>query len=128
QVTRFKREGKQYEVIVQVDDAERTTPSEISGIYVRAQSGEMVPLENLVQIVETTAPKELNHFNKLRAVKITANLNPGASLGEELAKLADIVREVAPAGTLIDYDGQSREFLESSASLFVTFFLALAFI
>lgn len=128
QVTRFKREGKQYDVIVQVDDAERTTPSEISGIYVRAVSGEMVPLENLVKIVETTAPKELNHFNKLRAVKITANLNPGASLGEELAKLADIVREVSPSSVLIDYDGQSREFLESSASLFVTFFLALAFI
>ncbi|WP_226989298.1 efflux RND transporter permease subunit, partial [Desulfuromonas sp. TF] len=63
QVTRFKREGKQYDVIVQIEDVERVTPSDLSAIYVRGNGGRMVQLSNLVAVDETVAPKELNHFN-----------------------------------------------------------------
>ncbi len=128
QVTRFKRDGKQYDVIVQVEDAERVSPADLSSIYVRGNGGNMVQLANLVQVDETVAPKELNHFNQLRAAKITASLAPGYALSDGLTALEEIAARVLPAGAVIDYDGPSREFKESSASLYVTFLLALGFI
>jgi multidrug efflux pump len=128
QVTRFKREGKQYDVIVQVEDADRATPSDLSSIYVRGNSGEMVQLANLVSVRETVAPKELNHFNQLRAAKITASLAPGYALSDGLSKLEEIAKKALPGNAVIDYDGPSREFKESSSSLLITFLLALGFI
>jgi multidrug efflux pump len=128
QVTRFKREGKQYDVIVQVEDSDRATPSDLSAIYVRGKESEMVQLANLVTVRETVAPKELNHFNQLRAAKITASLAPGYALSDGLAKLEEIAAKVLPADAVVDYDGPSREFKESSASLYITFLLALGFI
>ncbi|HSO41408.1 MAG TPA: efflux RND transporter permease subunit, partial [Rhodospirillales bacterium] len=128
QVTRFKREGEQYDVIVQIRDQDRMTPDALNRIYVRAGGGAMVPLSNLVQIEETVSPKELNHFNQLRAATITANLAPGYSLGDGLAILEAAAEEVLPGSASLDYSGQSREFKEASADIYVTFALALAFI
>jgi len=128
QVTRFKREGEQYDVIVQIRDEDRMTPEALNRIYVRAAGGAMVPLSNLVRIEETVSPKELNHFNQLRAATITANLAPGYSLGDGLAILEAAAEEVLPGTARLDYSGQSREFKEASADIYVTFALALAFI
>ena len=128
QVTRFKRDGEQYDVIVQVDNADRTTPSDIRDIFVRAKDGSMIPLGNLVTVDETVSPRELNHFGQRRAVTITANLTPGYTMGEALKFLEDVAGKSLPPGYAIDYAGQSREFKTSSASLALTFMLALAFI
>lgn len=128
QVTRFKRDGEQYDVIVQVGDAERTTPGDVSGIQVRASDGSMMPLASLIRVDETVSPRELNHFGQRRAVTITANLAPGYTMGEALRFLEDTARRVLPAGYAIDYAGQSREFKLSSSSLALAFALALAFI
>jgi multidrug efflux pump len=127
QVTRFKQNGKQYDVVVQVDDVDRTNPQDITSIYVRARSGEMVPLSNLVQVHETVSPKELNHFNKLRSATLTATLAPGYTLGEAVEFLTAEAQKLPPT---IAYDlaGESREFRSSSGGLYITFLLALAFI
>jgi len=74
------------------------------------------------------APKELNHFGQLRSAKITAALAPGYTLGEGLGFLEAAAKRALPPSAQTDLDGQSREFRESSASLYVTFLLALAFI
>ena len=128
QVTRFKRDGEQYDVIVQVADADRTTPSDIRDIFVRAKDGSMIPLGNLIKVDETVSPRELNHFGQRRAVTITANLTPGYTMGEALKFMEEVAGRSLPAGYAIDYAGQSREFKTSSASLALTFILALAFI
>jgi multidrug efflux pump len=117
QVTRFKRHGKQYDVIVQVEEGDRDTPSDLSAIYVRGSGGGMVRLSNLVTVTETVAPKELNHFNQLRAAKINASLAQGFTLAEGLAELEAIAARVLPADAVIDYDGPSREFKESRSSV-----------
>jgi multidrug efflux pump len=127
QVTRFKREGKQYEVVVQVKPQDRNTPTDLSQIFVRAGDGTMVPLVNLVTVEERVAPKELNHFNKLRAATLTATLAPGYSLGEALDFLESEAQKLPP-GIVYDFKGQSREFNQSSVGLYVVFLLALAFI
>jgi multidrug efflux pump len=128
QVTRFKQNGEQYEVIVQVENAERVAPQDIHDIYVRSANGGMAPLENLLTVSETVSPRELNHFAQRRAVAISANLAPGYTLGEALDFMETTARSLLKPGYAIDYNGQSREFRQSSASLAVTFLLALAFI
>ncbi|MDR2678175.1 MAG: efflux RND transporter permease subunit [Zoogloeaceae bacterium] len=128
QVTRFKRDGEQYDVIVQIEDIDRTTPEDIRDLYVYGRNGAMVSLSNLVKVRETAAPRELNHFAQRRAVNISANLAPDYTLGEALAFLDQTARTTLSSGYAVDYDGMSREFRQSSASLAMTFLLALAFI
>nr|WP_298684191.1 efflux RND transporter permease subunit [uncultured Dongia sp.] len=127
-VTRFKRDGRQYDVVVKVDDRSRSTPDQAKLIYVRAAGGAMIPLSNLVSIRETVAPKDLNRWNQLRAATISANAAPGITSGEALLALQEITARTLPSTMQIDYSGQSREFLASSQSGVTVFILALAFI
>jgi multidrug efflux pump len=128
QVTRFKREGEQYDVIVKLADKDRTTPTDLATIYVRGKDGQLVRLDNLVQVRETVAPKELNHFNRLRSATISANLAPGVALGDALAFMDQAAKEVLPTGAQTALDGQSREFKESGVSMYLAFVLALIFL
>jgi len=128
QVTRFKREGKQYDVLVQLEDKDRRQPTDLTSIYVRGANGQLAQLANLVTVTETVAPKELNHFNRLRAAIISASLAPGYTLSEALAFMDQAAREVLTAEYQTALDGQSREFRESGQQLYFVFFLALAFI
>lgn len=126
-VTRYKDLAEQYDVRVQVDPQKRSKPSDLEGIYVRSKYGEMVPLSNFVTVKETIAPQSLNHFNKLRSVSISANLAPGISQGEGIALVENIIRELDPEA-LIDYQGSSREFMESGSAMIFIFLMALVFI
>ncbi len=126
-VTRFKQGGEQYDVIVQVAPDDRNTPNDISDIFVRSKAGEMVPLSNLTSLREGVAPKNLNHFNRLRSATINAEIAPGASLGEALAAMNAAAQKTLPK-VQTDLAGQSREFAEGASTLLLTFSLALAFI
>ncbi len=128
QVTRFKREGEQYDVIVQVAPVDRTTPADISDIYVRGRDGSMVQLANLVDVREGVAPQSLNHFNRLRAVKITGTLAPGFTIDDALKAMDDAAKRVLPPTAQTGLDGQSREFRASGKEIYFTFVLALFFI
>jgi len=128
QVTRFKREGKQYDVIVQLEAKDRNTPADLSSISVRARDGRLVQLSNLVRVRETVGPKELNHFDRQRAAILSANVAPGYTLGEALQELEGAAKEVLGAGARTALDGPSREFRESGAALAFAFALACVFI
>jgi len=128
QVTRFKRSGEQYDVMVQIEPTARNSPQDIAAIFVKGRNDTMVPLSSLVEWKESVSPRELNHFAQRRAVTITANLAPGTSLGEAVDYLETAARKHLPGGYGIDYNGQTREFKESSSALALTFVLALAFI
>ena len=127
-VTRYKREGKQYDVVVQVEDDKRRQPSDLTSIYVRGAGGELNQLSNLVVVRETVAPKELNHYNKLRAAIINGNVAEGYSLGEVLDFVDKTAKEELPAGQVTDLDGESREFREAGQEATVVLILAVIFI
>jgi multidrug efflux pump len=127
-VTRYKREGKQYDVVVQMEDDKRRQPSDLTSIYVRGNDNQLVQLSNLVTLRETVAPKELNHFNKLRAAIVNGNIAPGYSLGQALDHIDQVVAEELPREVATDLDGESREFRETGYELYITFGLALIFI
>ncbi|WP_374449009.1 efflux RND transporter permease subunit [Stella sp.] len=128
QVTRFNRNGEQYDVIVQVEPEGRRTADDVGGVYVRGHGDRLIQLSNLVTVTETVSPKELNRFNQFRSATITANLAPGYTMGEGLAVLEQAVREHLPPSVRFDYGGQSRAFKEAGSSLLVVFGLALVFI
>ncbi|MCD6679221.1 MAG: efflux RND transporter permease subunit [Burkholderiaceae bacterium] len=128
QVTRFKRQGEQYDVVVQFAAGDRSTPQDIAKIFVRGRNDTMVPLSSLVGVKEGVTARELNHFGQRRAVTITANLAPGASMGEAVEVVESLAREHLGLGYALDYNGQTREFKQSSATLLITFALALCFI
>ena len=127
-VTRFKQEGEQYDVILQLDPASRVTPQDLTALYVRGTGGSLTPLSNLVALSETVAPKELNHFNRQRAAIISANIAPGYTLGDALTFMDQAAEETLPKSARTTLDGQSREFGESGQTLMITFALALVVI
>jgi multidrug efflux pump len=126
-VTNFKRGTKQYDVILQMKPSARATPDAIREIYIRG-GGRLVQLASVVHVDETLAPKELNHYNRVRSATITANIRPGVSLGQALTDLDRIAVEKLPAGMKREYAGQSLEFKSSSSSLYFMFLLAIVFI
>jgi len=128
QVTRYKQDGEQYDVVVQVSRQGRDEPNDISGIYVRARDGSMVQLDNVAKVEETVAPQSLNHFNRLRAVKIEATISPGYTMGEVLDHMTAVARDMFPPTVQLDLDGQSREYRDSSSGIYQVFAMALVFI
>jgi multidrug efflux pump len=128
QVTRFKQNGKQYDVIVQIGDVDRTNPDDLSKIYVRGSTGQMIQLSNLVDIRESVAPRELIRMGQIAAADINANVGSGYSQGEALDALEAAARKILPASAQIDYLGESREYKQASGDIYFTFVLALLFI
>ena len=128
QVTRYKREGDQFDVIVQTAATGRDTPDDIEKIFVRGRNETMIPLASLVKVRESVSPRELNHFSQRRSVSITANLAPDYSLGQALEFLDATAAKVLKPGYSTDLNGTSREFKNSQGSLGVVFVLALVFI
>jgi multidrug efflux pump len=102
QVTRFEQNGEQYDVFVQLAAEDRASPATLSTIFLRAPTGEMIQLSNIVKVSEAVAPKELKRFNQLRAVTISANLAPGYALGDGLTFLEQTAREVLPETVITD--------------------------
>jgi multidrug efflux pump len=108
--------------------SDRDTPMNIDNLYVRSSKNEMIPLSNVVDIEEGVAPKELNHFNKMKAVTIKGNIAPGYSLGQVLTHIEGVTADVAKTPVQIDYAGQSREYKQSGQLLVLAFLLGLGFI
>jgi multidrug efflux pump len=127
-VTRYKRNGEQYDVIVQTNPSGRNAPDDIEKIFVRGRLDTMIPLSALVKIREVVAPRELNHFGQRRSATITSNLSATYSLGEALDFMDVTAKKVLKPGYITDLNGVSREFRKSSDSLSLVFVLALVFI
>jgi multidrug efflux pump len=127
-VTTYVDRGREYDVILQGEDADRSSPDDLTNLYVRGEGSQLIPLANLVTLTEEAGPDELSRFDRMRAITIEAGLADGVSLGEAVDELETRAREVLPASARIDWDGESREFLRSGQSLTITFLLALVIV
>ncbi len=128
QVTRYKRDAEQYDVIVQTRPSGRSTPEDIDSINVRGRGDTMIPLSALIKARESVSPRELNHFGQRRSVSITASLAPDYSLGQALTFMNDTAAKVLKPGYTTELNGTSREFRNSQGALAIVFVLALLFI
>ena len=127
-VTRYKRDGEQFDVVVQTAPTGRDTPDDIEKLFVRGKGDAMIPLSALVKVREVVAPRELNHFGQRRSVSLTANLSPEYSMGKALEFMDETAKTVLKPGYSTDLNGLSREYRSSSNSLGLVFVLALIFI
>jgi multidrug efflux pump len=129
EVTTYVDRGREYQVILQGEDADRASPDDLRNLYVRSErSGALVPLANLVTLSERAGPQQLSRYDRMRAITLDAALAEGVSLGDVLGRLERRAREVLPASARVGWDGESREFLEAGADLYWTFGLALVIV
>ena len=124
----FYMNGKQYEIIGQVNRIQRNTPTSVKSIYIRSDRGEMIPLDNLVEFVESVTPPKLYHYNRFLSATISAGLADGKTIGDGLDEMDKIAEEVLDETFRTALTGDSKEFRESSSSLMFAFILALVLI
>ncbi|MCA0399487.1 MAG: efflux RND transporter permease subunit [Proteobacteria bacterium] len=125
EVSTYVDRGIEYSVIMQAREQDRVRPDDLKSVFVRANSGDLVPLSNLVQLNELAGPARLNRNDRLRSVTISGSLPPGVSLGQALDTLDAIAKDNLPPEARISYGGQSKEFRRASNSLYLTFGFAL---
>jgi multidrug efflux pump len=124
-VSTFTRNNKLYDVILQLEPDERSTPSDMSQVYVRGRQNNLVKLDAVASVNEGLGPRQLNHFNRVRSFTLTANLDPDFTLGQAIDSLKLAADEVLPAGSSLALAGESRELEESGSALYFAFVLAL---
>jgi len=125
-VTRFVDRGEEYDVMLEGDKLDFTSPADIDNVYVRSStSRKLIPLSNLIKVTENATSSRLNRYNRLRSVTISASVADDYPLGDALDFLNTIVAEQLPSEAQVDYKGQSLLLKESGNSILFIFFLAL---
>ena len=127
-VSRFNMNGRSYDVIPQILPQFREKAEQLEGLNVRTLSGQLVPLSSIASVQTITQPKSLNHFQQLRAAKISASLAPGYTLGQALKDLEKTAKETLPSNIQYDFSGQSRQLIQASGAMEQTFVFAIIFI
>lgn len=124
----FIMDGKQYQIIGQVERINRDEPLDLKTLYVKNRRGELVQLDNLVTMQESSNPPQLYRFNRYSSAKVSAQLANGVALGEGIKEMERIAAEVLDETYTTSLDGASRQFVESSSTIYQAFFIALAII
>jgi multidrug efflux pump len=121
----FNRLGKQYQIIGQVDRENRDAPVDLQSLYVRNNKGELIQLDNVVNVSEQSSPPQLYHYNRYKSATVSAGLAPGKTIGDGIAAMNDIADKVLDESFSTDLSGPSRDFAESSSNTTFAFMLAL---
>ncbi len=124
----FLMNGKQYQIIGQVDRNNRDEPLDLRNLYVRSKSGALIQLDNLVRMEEQSAPPQIFHYNRYKSATVSAGLAPGKTLGDGIDAMNEIAKKVLDDSFATDLSGPSRDFAESSGNTLFAFWLALALI
>ena len=127
-VNDFDFNNRAYRVYVQASQNFRQQPSDIRNFYVRSDSGTMIPLDNVVQISETTAPQVISHFNLFRSAEIDGAAAPGYSSGQALASMEKVAKQNLPIGFNYAWSGISLEEIRSGSQSVILFGLGLLFV
>lgn len=120
--------GKQYEIVGEINRQQRNDPTNLKAIYMRSSDGKMIQMENLVDLVEDIAPPKLYRYNRFVSATISAGLAEGKTIGEGLDEMDKIAKSTLDDTFRTALSGDSKEFRESSSSLFFAFALALLLI
>ena len=124
----FYLNGKQYQILGEINRQQRNKPVDLKSIYVRSESGEMIQLDNLVTLEENVAPPQLYRYNRFVAATISSGLAKGYTIGDGLDEMDRIASETLSGSFRTALSGESKEFRESSDSLMFAMILALLMI
>ncbi len=124
----FIMNGKQYQILGELDRQDRNKPLDLKSLYVRNDKGHMVQLDNFVSLHETTAPPQLYRYNRFVSATISSNLADGVTISEGIQEMDQIAASVLDDSFRTALDGDSKDFMESSSSLMFAFVLAVVLI
>ena len=124
----FYMNGKQYQILAEINRQQRNIPLDLRTIYLKNQEGNMIQLDNLVTLQETVAPPQLYRYNRFNSATVSAGLAPGVTIGGGLDEMDRIAKETLDDTFRTALTGESREFRESSSSLLFAFGLAILLI
>jgi len=125
-VTTFVDRGEEYDVIIEGDERQFQSPTDIDNLYVRSRTTDkLIPLASVLNIGENATSSRLNRYNRLRSITVTANLVDGYALGDALDFLVDVTENKLPEHVQVDYKGESLLLKESGSSILFVFLLAL---
>ncbi len=124
----FNMNGKQYQVIGQVQRDKRDEPLDLKSMYVKNSNGELIQLDNLVSIKEVSSPPQLYHYNRYKSATVSADLAPGKTVGEGIAAMNAIADRVLDESFATELTGSARDYAESSANILLAFLLALVLV
>ncbi len=124
----FYMNGKQYEILGEINRQQRNKPVDLKSIYIRSKNGEMIQMDNLIELTEGIAPPQLYRYNRFVAATVSAGLAEGKTIGEGLDAMDAIAAEVLDDTFRTALTGESKEYRESSSSLMFAFILALVLI
>jgi multidrug efflux pump len=124
----FTKEGKQYQVMGQVNRGDRDDPTDLKSLYVRNKSGQMISLDNLVTFEEATSPSTIYHFNRYKSATISSGLAPGKTIGDGIKAMQAISKKLLDPTFATQLAGSSRDYQESSSNTSFALFLALGLI
>lgn len=127
-VNDFTLQERTYRVYLQADQQFRSKPDDIGKLYVRSQTGRMIPLSSLVKLTPTTGAQTINHFNLFRSIEINGSAAPGFSTGEALQRMEAIAKQVLPPGFTFQWSGSSLEEIQSGSQAPLIFGLGLLFV
>ncbi len=121
----FTRDNKLYDVLLQLDPTDRATPQDMDDIFVRGRGGSLVRLDAIANVTETTGPRAISHYQRVRNFTLSASVTGGFTLGQAIDTLRTIAAAQLPEGTSIALGGESRELSESGNELLFAFGLAI---
>jgi multidrug efflux pump len=124
----FIKNGKQYQVIGQFDQKDRSKPLDLTSMFVKNKSGELIQMDNVVKIEEQSNPPQLYHNNRYMSATVSAGLAPGKSISDGIEEMDRIKAKVLDESFTTDLSGESRDFVESSSNTSFAFGLALLLI
>lgn len=124
----FIKNGKQYQVIGQFDQKDRSKPLDLTSMFVRNKSGQLIQMDNVVKIQEQSNPPQLYHNNRYMSATVAAGLAPGKSISDGIEEMDRIKTKVLDQSFTTDLSGESRDFVESSSNTSFAFGLALLLI
>ena len=124
----FYMNGKQYEIVGEINRQQRNKPVDLKSIYIRSKNGEMIQMDNLIELDEGIAPPQLYRYNRFVSATVSAGLAEGKTIGEGLDAMDAIAAEVLDDTFRTALTGESKEYRESSSSLMFAFILALVLI
>lgn len=124
----FTKDGKQYQVMAQVTRINRDDPDDLKSLFVRTNSGELISIDNVVSVRESTTPPSLYHFNRYKSATVSAGLAPGKTVGDGIVAMEEIAAELLDDTFATSLAGNSRDYAESSGNTAFAFVLALILI
>jgi multidrug efflux pump len=124
----FYMNGKQYQILGEINRQQRNTPADLKSIFIRNDKGEMIQLDNLVTLYEDVAPPQLYRYNRFVSATISSGLNQGYTIGDGLEEMDKIAAGVLDDSFRTALAGESKEFRESASSLVFAMLLALVLI